>query len=199
MGQYGGPVMQPRSLASSRVLLWLPCAGTLQADPMLCPDWGGIDCDNATGRVAGINLAARQFACDLSQNGCQLPQQLFSADVGLTALQRINLSHTSFALNISSVDLSGMRLLKALDLRHMPNLVGALQPAWQDWMPNLQELYLSGMQTVVSALTSGPRASTVQPAPYSCRMAADTFNALHSQSKCCLHEISDVGVDVFTS
>lgn len=113
--------------------------------------WDGISCDASTGRVSNINLAGRALPCDALAGGCQLLPGMFAAEAGITALQRLNLSHTTFAANISALDLSGQHLLKALDLRHMPNLVGTLSPAWSQLMPQLQELYLASLPDAVSA------------------------------------------------
>lgn len=125
---------------------------------LLCADgarqcltaWNGINCDGQTGRVSGIDLGGRALPCDTLTGGCQLLPGMFAAGPGMTALQRLNLSYTSFAADISTLDLTGQRMLKALDLRHMPNLVGTLNPAWPQLMPQLQELYLASIPAAVS-------------------------------------------------
>jgi hypothetical protein len=68
---------------------------------------------------------------------------------GLTALEGVNLSRTSFALDMDTMDFSGMLLLRFLDLRFMPNLVGTLNPLWGEWMPRMQEFYMAGALNVV--------------------------------------------------
>lgn len=113
-----------------------------------CPyGWAAISCDSATSRVVGINLGAWQLPC--AQPGCNVLPGLFSVD-GLTALRVLNLSRTSFALQLNSLDVSGLSMLQVLDLSKMPNVWGSLPADWPSYMPGLAELRLSGLQTLVS-------------------------------------------------
>lgn len=77
---------------------------------------------------------------------------MFSAQSGLTALHTLSLAGTSFALDMASMDLSGLFMLRVLDLRNMPHLIGPLSASWPTWMPALEELQLSGVSNGVSVL-----------------------------------------------
>lgn len=113
-----------------------------------CPNsWEGIDCDAATGRITGITLAGKVLPCD--STGCAL-LPIFAFDGGLTALHVLNLSRTSFTADLATLDLTGMYMLKILDLSHAVSIVGALPAEWPSQMPALRELYLAGPQILVS-------------------------------------------------
>jgi hypothetical protein len=125
-------------------------AGVLPANE--CPAWQGVECDPTTQRVISIDVSGKALPCDQNPSGCQLLDGIFS-QLGLTALHTLNISHTSFAVDLDALDLSGMYMLRALDLGHMPNVVGSLNPIWVDWMPLLEQLRLAGLPNAVSTTT----------------------------------------------
>lgn len=89
--------------------------------------------------------------CDQDPGGCQLLDGIFS-QLGLTALHTLNMSHTSFAADLDTLDLSGLFMLRTLHLRQMPNVIGSsLSPSWVDWMPALEVLHLAGLTSAVSS------------------------------------------------
>jgi len=87
--------------------------------------------------------------CD--STGCAI-LPIFSFDGGLTALQVLNLSRTSFAADLATLDLTGMYMLKTLDLSHAVSIAGALPAEWPSQMPALRELYLVGPQILVRSV-----------------------------------------------
>lgn len=116
-----------------------------------CPTvWEHVTCDSVTQRPTGIDLSELPLGCDQAVGGCQFLPDMFSG-TGLTALHVLKLSHTSLALNMNLMDLSGLLMLKVLDLRFMPNLEGALNPLWAEWMPGIEEFYLAVAPSVVSS------------------------------------------------
>lgn len=125
------------------------CADTIASAGSACPtSWERVTCDNTTQRPIGIDLSGVPLNCDTAIGGCQFPPGIFSG-TGLTALHSLNLARTSFTLDMDTMDFSGMLLLRYLDLRYMPNLVGPLNPLWGEWMPRMQEFYMAGAVNVV--------------------------------------------------
>lgn len=116
----------------------------LSSLPASCPA-SGVDCDGPTSRVISLDLSGRSFPCDGAPGGCQLLPAMFALE-GLSALKVLNLSRTNFAVGLNA-DLSGLVLLEVLDLGHMHNLAGTLDPAWPDQMPRLTELHLAKSRT----------------------------------------------------
>lgn len=112
----------------------------------VCPDpqWQGITCDLATGRITSIELNV-----PLCSPACPLSAELFTA---ATAITSFSVQGANVAADLSTLDLSAAYSLRRLVLPGNPGVTGPLNNEWPSWMPMLQHLDLNGASIMVRAL-----------------------------------------------
>jgi hypothetical protein len=133
---------------------------TLEGESSDCCSWDGVDCDEDTGHVIGLDLSSSCLYGSINSNS-----SLFR----LVHLQRLNLAHNHFNysqipsqvgnlsrltyLNLSSSMFSGQIPFEVSKLSQLSSLVFVLQFDLSSWNINLLQLKKLSLTSLVGNLT----------------------------------------------